>query len=276
MSSRRVVAALATAAALAAVSGCSKGDVLTPQQPGGAPAATGSAATPDLAPPAAPDAGRPATPDLAPDNRGVTVRRTGPRELVVSLVAGPPGDGPCGSRLRAVATETPTQVRLRVVDDARTRRSGGDVACRAIGHSWSLPVALQQDLGSRAVVDSEGRPFQLAVAFAPTRLPGGYGQARESGSPGQHTIAYRSPDGGVLLVITWPEGAPPSAQQAFTAAGQREADGRTFQLLQNGLQKVVAFEVDGRPVWVSSVRSKRDSDAGLDWPELVDVAASVR
>lgn len=104
-----------------------------------------------------------------------TVRRAGPRELVVSLVGAPAGDGPCDSRLRAVAAETATEVRLSVVDDrpAQAPANGELIACPAVGYQWSLPVALDDDLGERVLVAGDGRRLEAAVALVPAYLPEG-------------------------------------------------------------------------------------------------------
>lgn len=206
-----------------------------------------------------------------------TVRRVGPRELILSLTGAPPGEGPCGSRLRAVVVESSTQVQLSVVDDRDTGPAdGGLVACPAVGHLWSLPVRLAEDLGARELVDPEGRVLELTLALAPAYLPDGYVLDGESGGPDHHVLNYGSPDGGWLMIDTWRAQEQPAAETPFQLVEQREVGGRPLRLLENELQRLVAVvEDDGRVAWVSFVRQTAESRAELSWDELVAVAASL-
>lgn len=223
-----------------------------------------------VAPPAA-DVGSDAMID-----RDWSVRLDTARRLVVSLTGAPPGDGPCGSRLRAVAREDGDVVRLSVVDEARSTApaDGGPVVCPAIGHLWSLPVELDRDLGTRSVVDAAGRAVRLADPLVPGRLPEGYALGAESGGPDQHLLRYASPGGGQLLVATSDDDR---AAGALPQVGERVVDGRRFRLLELGPQRIVAFEVGGRTAWVSWLPPGDDgTDPALSFDELLDVAVSVR
>lgn len=206
-----------------------------------------------------------------------TVRQAGPRELVVSFVGAPAGDGPCESRLRVVAAETPTEVRLSVVDDRPPQApSDGELqACPAIGYQWALPVTLEADLGSRLLVAADGRRLEATVALVPRYLPEGYVVTSESGHGGNHFFDYGSSDGGWLIVHTGDDADADSVERALPLVEERTVDGRTFRLLESELQKVVTVEQDGRQVLVSWQHQRVDSTATTSWEELVAVAGSV-
>lgn len=223
------------------------------------------------------DSGGGAGEGVTVNGSGWTVRQAGPRELVVSFVGAPAGDGPCESRLRAVAAETPNEVRLSVVDDRppQAPADGEPQACPAIGYQWALPVTLAADLGSRVLLAADGRRLEATVALAPTYLPEGYVLSSESGGDGHHFLTYGSSDGGWLIVHTGDGADADSVERAVPQVGERTVEGRTFRLLESELQKVVTFERDGRRVWVSWQPQRVDSPAAMGWEELLAVAGSV-
>jgi hypothetical protein len=207
-----------------------------------------------------------------------TVRRTSARELIISFTGSPPGDGPCGARLRAVADEDAASVRLSVVNDNPDEgpRDGEPVACTAIGYLWALPVTLERDLAGRDVVDGDGTAVTLVDALAPSRLPSGYALKTESGNQSSYSLTYLSPDGGWLLVATWNDESVARVEEAFSLVEDRKREGRVYRLLENGMQRLVAFDVEDRRVWVSWMQQRDDSTARLTWDALLDVAASVQ
>jgi len=254
---------------VALLSGCGGTDTVLPARPG-----TTAGAQPGAVPGGDPPR------EIGGD---WTVRRASERTLVVSLVASPPGDGPCGQRLAAVAEEDADVVRLSVVDDNGgdddngdgRSGGGGPVACTAVGHQWALPVTLERDLAGRTVVGGDGARVQLVDALTPARLPAGYERRTEAGHASAHSLTYLSPDGGWLSVTTWRDDDAARAEQVFTLVEHRRLDGRVYRLAENGMQRLVAFDVGARRVWVSWMRQRSDSPAPLDWEALLDVAASV-
>jgi hypothetical protein len=156
--------------ALAALGGCAGTETVAPLPPG-ASAAPAAPVGPDGV-----DRGEDGPLGARAGGSDWTVRRTSARELITSLTGSPPGDGPCGARLRAVAEEDAASVRLSVVNDNTEGgpRDGEPVACPATGYLWALTVTLERDLAGRDLVDGDGAAVTLVDALAPSRLPSGY------------------------------------------------------------------------------------------------------
>lgn len=192
-----------------------------------------------------------------------TVRQAGERELVVSFVGSPPDR----AQLRAVADETPSEVVVRVVDDAPPPPPG---PARAVGYGWSLPVQLRQPLADRRVLDPLGGVLEVVRGLVPAVLPAGFRYLRDSGSPVGASLVYGRDDGAALFVTTWRPPGPP-AETGFTDRGTREG----LRLLeQEPVQRVVVVERAALTCWVSASRSRRGEL--LTWDELLEVAVSVR
>lgn len=204
-----------------------------------------------------------------------TLRLDGPRTLVLSFTGAPPGDGPCGSRLRVVAEQSPEQVRLTVLDDRTVEDVGETVACPAIGHDWRLPVELDQDLGSRPVLDADGRPLVLLTPPTPSSLPAGYRLASERGDAETFVLSYASDDGGWLLVSIGEQQGVRRGEAALVPVGQRRVAGRDVRLFEDELSRSVATDVDGRGVVVTSLPQQVGRGDRLSHDVLVEVALSV-
>jgi hypothetical protein len=87
-------------------------------------------------------------------------------------------------------------------------------------------------------------------------------------------LTYLSPDDGWLLVVTLNDESVARAEQWFNLVEDRKREGRVCRLLENDMQRVVAFNVEDRRV--SWMQQQDDSAATLTWDALQDVATSVR
>lgn len=153
--------------------------------------------------------------------------------LLVSFTGGAEGTGPCTSTYSGGATETTTEVVVRL----RARGSGADITCPALGYARTVPLELAKPLGERRLIDAS-TATEVGVLRVPmptpTSLPDGWTAKAEWGRAGSWTVSYGIADSPKHVTVTVGPANPSPLPPNSTVTDETTVQGRAARWVLPG------------------------------------------